>query len=128
MDEIAKSEGTLEDHPLIAVVGPCASGKSTLVKALRARGYDAREVAQEHSYVATMWQRVAEPDLLVFLDVSHEVASRRRVSETSSTWWDELELRLHHARRHADLTVNTDDLSPEEVLDRALSFLEHCLG
>lgn len=125
---MAKSERTLEDYPLIAVVGPCASGKSTLVKALRARGYNAREVAQEHSYVDTMWQRLAKPDLLIFLDVSHEVASQRRVSETSSTWWDELKLRLHHARLHADLAVNTDDLSSEEVLDRALCFLEGYLG
>ena len=39
----------------IAVVGPCASGKSTFAKALKAAGYEARHPAQEHSYVPNMW-------------------------------------------------------------------------
>jgi len=47
-----------EEHPLIAVVGPCASGKTRLVQALRERGYNAREVAQNYSHVPTMWQRI----------------------------------------------------------------------
>ncbi len=118
------SEETAGGHPQIAVVGPCASGKSTLVSALRAAGYDAREVAQEHSYVATLWRRVRHPDLLFYLDVSAGVAAQRRNSAISGTWWRELRLRLRHARQHADLWVNTDDLSPEEVLERALSLLE----
>lgn len=108
----------------IAVVGPCASGKSTLVRGLRAAGYDAREVAQEHSYVETLWRRVRRPDLLLYLDVSPGVAAQRRTSEISGTWWRELKRRLRHARQHADLCVKTDDLSAEEVLGRALSFLE----
>ncbi len=120
-----EKEGSPEKHPLIAVVGPCASGKSTLVEGLRERGYNAREVAQEHSYVDTMWQRVSQPDLLIYLGVSQEVASQRRASEADSAWWEALERRLHHARQHADLCVRTDNLGPEEVLDRALGFLEH---
>ena len=47
--------------PLIAIVGVCASGKSTLAKALRERGYNARQVLQEHSYVPYMWQRITRP-------------------------------------------------------------------
>jgi thymidylate kinase len=119
-----KREGIQGKHPLIAVVGPCASGKSTLVKALQERGYNAREVTQEHSYVKTMWQRMTRPDLLIYLDVSQEVAGRRRAAEADVAWWRELERRLRHARQHADLRIKTDDFSPEEVLDRALSFLE----
>ncbi|MBP9503378.1 MAG: hypothetical protein KBF17_14555, partial [Candidatus Promineofilum sp.] len=46
----------------VAVVGPCASGKSTLVAALRAAGYDARHPAQEHSFVKDMWRRRVDPD------------------------------------------------------------------
>ncbi len=123
--EIANSERTSGEHLVIAVVGPCASGKSTLVRRLRARGYSAREVAQEHSCVETMWRRVARPDLLIYLDVSQEIAGRRRGSDTDRAWWREVELRLSDARRHADVCVDTDGLSPEEVLDRVLSFLRH---
>lgn len=108
---------------MIAVVGPCASGKSTLVEALRERGYNAREVAQEHSYVDTMWQQVGQPDLLIYLHVSQQVAAERRTSEANSDWWRALVHRLHHARQHADLFVQTDDLGSDEVLERALSFL-----
>jgi hypothetical protein len=60
----------LEERPLIAAVGPCTSGKSTLVRALRERGYNAREVVQEHSYVPAMWQVFAQPDILIYLYIS----------------------------------------------------------
>jgi len=112
-----------ERHPLIAVVGPCAAGKSLLVRALRARGYNAREVVQEHSYVPTMWQRITQPDVLIYLDVSWKVAQQRRASDARAGWWDEQERRLHHARQHADLYISTDELTPQEVLDRVLAFL-----
>jgi thymidylate kinase len=111
-------------RPLIAVIGPCAAGKSLLVKALEARGYRAREVLQEHSYVPTMWQQLTKPDLLIYLDVSGEVALQRRSAHLGAGWWDKLAQRLRHARRHADLYVHTDDLTPEEVLDSVLTFLE----
>lgn len=124
LSDRSKEEGIQDSHPLIAVVGPCASGKSTLVGALRERGYDAREVAQEHSEVETMWRRITRPDLLIYLDVSQETAGRRRAAEADAAWWHRLERRLRHARQHADLRINTDDMSPEEVLDEALSFLE----
>ena len=110
-------------RPLIGVVGPCASGKSLLVQALLARGYNAREVAQEHSYVPTMWQRIAQPDLLVYLDVSWEVACHRRPTDAGTGWWAEVTQRLHHARQHADLYIHTDELTPQEVLERVLAFL-----
>ncbi len=112
-----------EKHPLIAVVGPCASGKSLLVQALLARGHNAREVAQEHSYVPTMWQRITQPDLLVYLDVSWQVACQRRPTDAGADWWAELARRLHHARQHADLYIHTDELTPREILNRTLAFL-----
>jgi thymidylate kinase len=110
------------------VVGPCAAGKSLLVRALCARGYDAHEVAQEHSYVPAMWQRITRPDLLIYLDVSWEVACLRRPTDAGADWWEELAHRLRHARQHADLTLDTDGLTPQEVLDRALAFLEETAG
>jgi len=120
----SKREGGLEERPLIAVVGPCAAGKSTVVSALREQGYNAREIKQEHSYVETMWQRFTRPDLLIYLAVSQEVAGQRRAAEADAAWWDRLEQRLQHARRHADLHIDTDRLGPEEVVEKAMSFLE----
>jgi thymidylate kinase len=112
-----------EEHPLIAVVGPCHSGKSLLVQALCERGYRAREVAQEHSYVPAMWQRITRPDLLVYLDVSWEVARQRRPTDAKADWWAEQAHRLRHARQHADLYVHTDKLTPQEVIEMTLAFL-----
>ena len=54
---------------LIALVGPCASGKSTLGRRLRELGYTVREPAQEHSFVPELWRHMGDPDLLIFLDV-----------------------------------------------------------
>ncbi len=112
-----------ESHPLIAVVGPCAAGKSTLVRALREREYNAREVAQEHSYVPDMWQRITAPDLLIYLDVSWETAIQRRRSDGGPAWWAEQSRRLRHARQHAHLYLDTDELTPRQVLERVLDFL-----
>lgn len=111
-------------RPLIAVVGPCTSGKSTLVQALQSRGYNAREVVQEHSYVPTMWQQITQPDLLIYLDVSWKVAQQRRFTDTGADWWDELAQRLHHARQSADLYIDTDTLTPQKVLNKTLVFLK----
>ncbi|MGD2145632.1 MAG: hypothetical protein PVH41_02935 [Anaerolineae bacterium] len=113
---------------MIAVVGPCASGKSALADALRDRGYNAREVCQEHSCVPTMWQRITRPDLLIYLDVSQAVAGQRRSAESQVAWWDKLTQRLQHARQHADLWIHTDDLSAGEVLNTTLAFLRQHQG
>ncbi len=110
-------------RPLIAVVGPCASGKSQLTQALRERGYNAREVVQEHSHVPAMWQRITQPDLLIYLDVTWQVAQQRRPTDAKAAWWDELSRRLRHAREHADLYIPSDELTPREILDRTMAFL-----
>lgn len=91
---------------------------------MRDAGYNAREVNQEHSYVPTMWQQITKPDVLIYLHVSQEIAGRRRQSEAEAAWWDAMQERLRHARRHADLRIDTDGLSPQEVFDTAKCFLE----
>ena len=114
--------------PVVGVVGPCGAGKSTLVAGLRARGIHAREVAQEHSYVPAMWQRITRPDLLIYLEVSRETAQRRLGRELPAGWWEEIGERLAHARAHADLVVDANPLTPEGVLERVLRFLEEVWG
>lgn len=111
--------------PRIAVVGPCVSGKTELVRALREAGYEARHVAQEHSYVPEMWRRISKPDVLVYLDVDYGTAKARR---PYINWGPERLVeqadRLAHAREYCDLYVETSTLSRQEVCERVFRFLE----
>jgi len=107
----------------VAVVGPCASGKSTLVAALRAAGYEARHPAQDHSYVLDMWQRVVDPDVLIYLDISYEALLARRPHFGEREYLEREKGRLAHARAHADVVVDTSELTAEEVRQRALAAL-----
>jgi hypothetical protein len=109
----------------IAVVGPCASGKSTLIKALRAAGFEARHTAQEHSYVPAMWQRISKPDVLIYLDVSYEAARTRRPTLDGGP--ERLAVqhqRLAHARQHCHFYLDTSHLTPQQVQDYVFRFLE----
>ena len=110
-------------RPLIAVVGPCAAGKSSLVKGLKARGYNARCVAQDHSYVPDMWRRITNPDLLIYLDAEWNTITRRRRISWGERYLNDERHRLRHARQHCDLYLRTDALTEEEVLRQVLSFL-----
>ncbi len=109
--------------PLVGVVGPCGSGKSTLIAQLEPRGYVCRHIAQEHSYVKDMWRRISHPDLLIFLDASFPVSTARRQLKWLESDHAEQQRRLSHARQHADLIVDTDSLTPAQVLDLVLTFL-----
>ena len=99
----------------VAVVGPCAAGKSVLVKRLQRLGYDARHSAQEHSYVPNMWQRLTRPEVLVYLDASTEVIQTRREIRYGTQYLVRQRERLAHARAHCDIYVNTDSLTEEQV-------------
>ncbi len=110
--------------PLVAVVGACGSGKSTLVRGLQAHGVNARQVVQEHSYVLDMWARITKPDLLIYLDASLATIRNRRNDPDLPGWLVEDEIRrLRHARTHCDLCIQTDSLTPSDVLEQALAFL-----
>lgn len=116
--------GVLPAGPLIAIVGVCAAGKSTLAAGLRSQGYNARGVLQEHSYVPTMWQKITRPDILVYLDASLDNIRRRRNDPgfPADLYGQEL-IRLSHARAHCHLYINTDHLTPAEVLAAAVDGL-----
>ncbi|MBI4791041.1 MAG: hypothetical protein HY782_28760 [Chloroflexi bacterium] len=108
----------------IAIVGPCAAGKTTLARELNALGYDAHDCAQEHSHVQTMWQRVTRPDTLIYLDASLPTICARLRVNWEEGYLDEMNRRLTHARAHADSYLDTDPLTREQVLDRVLTFLD----
>src|SRR5690349_14913141 len=108
---------------LIGVVGPCGSGKSTLIAGLEKYGYICRHIAQEHSYVQAMWQIISKPEILIYLKASFPVSTARRKLNWREEDHAEQLRRLTHARDHANLIVNTDDLTPEQVLQKVLDFL-----
>lgn len=113
----------MNDEALIAIVGPCKSGKSTLVNGLTEKGYRARQVAQEHSFAPSMWQRVTNPDLLIYLHSEYETTVSRGLNwlERDHT---EQQTRLKHARENADIEIATDELEASEVLGQIVNFLE----
>ncbi len=113
---------------LIGVVGPCGSGKSTLIAGLERQGYACRHIAQEHSYAQAMWQIIAKPDLLIYLGASFPVSTARRRLDWQEKDYQEQLRRLGHARQHAQLIIDTDPLTPDQVLQKALDFLEHTFG
>jgi len=110
-------------RPLIGVVGPCGSGKSTLITGLEKHGYSCRHIAQEHSYVKTMWQVITNPDILIFLHASFENSTKRRRLNWQLADYEEQFRRLSHAHEHAHIIINTDEMIPEQVLQTALDFL-----
>ena len=108
----------------IAIVGVCASGKTTLVAGLREAGYDAYNVAQEHSCVHNFWAK-KNPDLLVMIDATLPAIHKRRL-----VYWGEDRLvtqhkRLADAKAHADLYIQTDELDAEAVRQKVIEFIEN---
>ena len=109
---------------LVGVVGPCGSGKSALTEGLEINGYTCRHIAQEHSYVQSMWQKIAKPDILIYLYASFPVSTSRRQLNWQKKDHDEQLRRLAHAREHADLFIDTDELTPEQVRQKVLDYLK----
>ena len=108
---------------IVGLVGPCGAGKSTLGNLLKQSGYAVKHIAQEHSYVPHMWQRIAKPDILIFLDVSYENSVKRRDLHWSPEEYQEQLRRLQHARTHADLIIDTNRHSVTEIFAIAQDFL-----
>lgn len=112
------------ERPVIAVVGVCASGKTTLVRGLQELGYNAVNVAQEHSGVPYLWTK-KNPDLVVLLDARWETTKRRRPEiGYGPERLEEQRHRLRHAREHADLLLPTDELDVAAVRDRVVALAE----
>jgi deoxyadenosine/deoxycytidine kinase len=104
----------------VVVGGPCGSGKSTLVEGLKKYGINARPVAQEHSNVPHMYLMSA-PDFVILLDCSyHTITARKKVGWTREQIKDQLH-KLRKMRKDCNLFIGTDNLSIEDVYNKALA-------
>ncbi|MBN2257785.1 MAG: hypothetical protein JW704_08165 [Anaerolineaceae bacterium] len=114
--------------PLIGIVGPCGAGKSTLEKRLSMFFSNVHAIAQEHSYVPSMWQRINDPDILIYLDVSYPMTINRRSLRWTEAEYQIEQERLSHARRNADIYIVTDELTPDEITQIILQKLKDILS
>jgi GTPase SAR1 family protein len=107
----------------VVVIGPCASGKTTLVEGLKREGCDAVVCGQEHSEITNLWQH-SEPDLLVMLEVSLEsIRVRRGEDWPESIYLAQLD-RLRDARMAADLIIDTSIFSADQTRAIALDLIQ----
>ena len=111
------------DGPLIVVVGPCGSGKTTLVDHLQEQGYDARVVAQEHSIIRDLWQK-RNPDVVIALDLDLETLRARRSSTWSANIFDLQHERLKDAFAAADVTIDTAKHDEQTVVAIVTTWLQ----
>ena len=108
----------------VAVVGSCASGKTSVVALLQQHGVDAWAVAQEHSAIPELWRHLG-PDRLVFLDTTIQTVRERRQDDNWPEWIFNLQQeRLADARANADVIVTTDDLTLDDVVTTILVTLD----
>jgi adenylate kinase family enzyme len=107
----------------VAIVGPCASGKSTVAEQLRSWGFDAYPVGQEHSIVSDLWRRRA-PDAVVYLEVDYQTVRSRRGEHWPEAIYQQQQARLADARRHATVIVDTGRAGISQTMARVLAALE----
>lgn len=106
----------------VVVVGPCSSGKSTIVHRLREHGIDAYAVSQEHSIIARLWDH-QHPDALVYLHVDYRVVQQRRGTTWPRWIYDAQVERLRDARKHATIELDTGELSPDKTVEHIIDAL-----
>lgn len=109
-DEVGRGE--------IVIVGPCASGKSTLVTGLVELGYRARVVGQEHSEIGLLWQQ-HHPTVVIGLHASLETIRSRRGPAWPAAVYEQQQRRLAPAMAAASLIIDTGVLSPIATLAAA---------
>jgi len=111
----------------VAIVGTCASGKTSVSSALSDRGFVAYSVSQEHSGVPELWRHL-KPDYVIYLSNTLGTLRRRRGIDTWPAWIYEAQLkRLASARDHAYAIVETDYVDLEAVVQTIIDLLDQSL-
>jgi adenylate kinase family enzyme len=111
----------------IAIVGTCASGKSTLASRLREAGYDAFVSGQEHSDIVDLWKHL-NPDIVIALEIDLETVRARRGSSWSESLYNKQRERLERAREAAIVVIDTGKSDEEATVRLARRAIEHQAG
>jgi GTPase SAR1 family protein len=106
----------------VVVVGPCASGKTTLVERLRSHAVDAYVCGQEHSEIPMLWRHL-DPDVVIALDVDLPTVRKRRGDDWPETIFREQLRRLTAARAAAVVVIDTASLDLDAAVGVALQAL-----
>jgi hypothetical protein len=108
--------------PRVVIVGPCASGKTTLARNLREIGVDAVVSGQEHSEIRNLWQR-QQPDMVIGLNLDLETLRARRGASWSQALYDTQQRRLGPAFAAASIVLDTGKASETEVVTEVMQQL-----
>ncbi len=112
-----------DDQRRIVVIGPCASGKTSLTTRLQRLGFDARACGQEHSEIPELWRHL-EPDVLVGLQIHLDTLRRRRSSTWPGSIYERQLTRLASGFSHADLVIDCDEIDQDGVVEEVVAWLE----
>jgi hypothetical protein len=110
------------DGRRIVVIGPCASGKTSLTTRLQRMGYDALACGQEHSEIAELW-RHQQPDVVIGLRIELNTLRQRRSPEWSEAIYARQIARLESGYRSADLVIDCDAIDQGAVMDQVVAWL-----
>jgi adenylate kinase family enzyme len=110
-------------QPRIVVVGPCASGKSTLAGQLRELGLDVRVSGQEHSSIHNLWEKL-DHDLLIALEIDLETLRARRSESWPQEIYDRQQERLRGAYDVADVIIDTAHTPADEAVAQVLAAID----
>lgn len=113
------------DPRRIVVIGPCASGKTSLTTRLQHLGYDALACGQEHSEIAELWKH-QQPDVVIGLRIGLQTLRRRRSEGWPEAIYDRQMTRLESGYRNAHLVIDCDAVDQQAVSERVITWLgEH---
>ena len=110
------------DPRRIVVIGPCASGKTSLTTRLQRLGYDALACGQEHSEIAELWKH-QQPDVVVGLRIDLDTLRQRRSRDWPEGIYGRQMARLESGYRNADLVIDCNAVDQELVMNRVVEWL-----
>ncbi len=122
MDHAADHQAHQPNSPRIVIVGPCASGKTTLAQALVARGFNASVCGQEHSEIRTLWNHT-HPDVVIGLTVTLASLRLRRGAEWPESLYRRQLERLGDAFAVADLLIDTTSVDVDAAVNEVVDHL-----